>query len=123
MSPVIRLQAREGALKRRLRGHLRELGFHKGPDGSLHLTDMSKQGYRAIHHAQRQAKVVGSADFLSSAALLSIFFASGDDVEPQKISPRLELIERGSWQSDLSRLATLYWRVPVSGGYGRRLRF
>ena len=54
---------------------------------------------------------------------MSHFFASGVDVIPQKISPRLELIDSNCWQSDLFRLASLTWSVPVSKGYGRRMRF
>ena len=50
-------------------------------------------------------------------------FASGRDVEVRKIRPSLELAPGGCWQSDLFRLAGLYWRIPISEGYGRRLRF
>lgn len=38
------------------------------------------------------------------------------------IAPLLELIEVGTWQSDLFRLASLT-SVPVSADYGRRMRF
>jgi hypothetical protein len=37
--------------------------------------------------------------------------------------PRLELVEADTWQSDLFRLAGLSWSVPVSAGFGRRLRY
>jgi Domain of unknown function (DUF4338) len=50
-------------------------------------------------------------------------FANGVDVTPDKISPRLELVTAGTWQSRLFRLASLTWSVPVSQGYGRRMRF
>jgi Domain of unknown function (DUF4338) len=50
-------------------------------------------------------------------------FAEGTDIDPQKVEPVLELIEAGTWQSDLFRLAGLSWSVPVSAGYGRRLRY
>jgi hypothetical protein len=51
------------------------------------------------------------------------YFAAGSEISPQRIQPRLELVSGGSWQSDLFRLASLTWSVPVSNGYGRRLRF
>jgi hypothetical protein len=50
-------------------------------------------------------------------------FAEGIDIVPANIRPELELIMGGTWQSDLFRLASLTWSVPVSQGYGRRLRF
>ena len=49
--------------------------------------------------------------------------ADGIDVQPEYIRPRLELIDAHTWQSDLFRLASLSWSVPVSEGFGRRLRY
>jgi hypothetical protein len=37
--------------------------------------------------------------------------------------PALERIKGDTWQSDLFRLASLTWAVPVSHGFGRRLRY
>jgi len=51
------------------------------------------------------------------------YFASGRDIHPHQIKPRLEVVHKCSWQSDLFKLASLTWSVPVSNGYGRRLRF
>src|SRR4029079_5050801 len=42
---------------------------------------------------------------------------------PTRVMPRLELIDADTWQSDLFRLATFSWSVPVSAGFGRRLRY
>jgi len=50
-------------------------------------------------------------------------FASGSDIDPARITPVLERIKSDTWQSDLFRLASLTWAVPVSNGYGRRLRY
>ena len=35
----------------------------------------------------------------------------------------LERVRSDTWQSNLFRLASLTWRVPVSRGFGRRLRY
>jgi len=51
------------------------------------------------------------------------YFASGSEIDPERVNPRLELINAETWQSDLFRLATLSWSVPVSAGFGRRLRY
>jgi len=50
-------------------------------------------------------------------------FADGNDVDASNVRPRLELVDSGTWQSRLFRLASLTWSVPVSQGYGRRMRF
>jgi len=51
------------------------------------------------------------------------WFADGAEISPRAIRPELELIDGGTWQSDLFRMASLHWQVPVSDGYGRRMRF
>jgi hypothetical protein len=50
-------------------------------------------------------------------------FASGVDVVPEMIEPTIEPVVAGTRGADLFRLATLLWSVPVSRGYGRRMRF
>jgi hypothetical protein len=51
------------------------------------------------------------------------FIANGSEVQPEKISPRLHLVEPDTESELLFRYASLHWSVPVSAGYGRRLRF
>lgn len=121
---VVTLQMREASLKRRLRAHFRELGFTKGPDGLLCPPDNSKTSYRSLHQLQRIDKLRKHQHFLDQHGEKLIgFLASGEDVVPAHIQPRLELIDGGTWQSDLFRFASFYWTIPVSQGYGRRLRF
>lgn len=49
--------------------------------------------------------------------------ASGDEVVPEAVDPRLVQVERRSENELLFRYACLHWSIPVSSGYGRRLRF
>ncbi len=49
-------------------------------------------------------------------------FADGSAVQLEKIQPRLVLVEH-EWQKRLFRYASLHWSIPVSSGYGRRLRY
>ena len=49
--------------------------------------------------------------------------ASGTDVDPDKIRPVLIEVQPDSKEELLFRYATLHWSIPVSSGYGRRLRF
>lgn len=111
-------------LKRELREHLTALGFKRSRSGELVPPDTSKTSYRAIHAehwAERRDRwdAVVQRDW----PLLRHHFASGDEIVPSQIRPRLEAICSDTWQSDLFRLASLAWSVPVSNGYGRRMRF
>lgn len=51
---VIDLSAREAKLKRKVRAHLKKLGFVKGSDGLLALPGLDKQSYRDAHADQRK---------------------------------------------------------------------
>src|SRR6266511_1502036 len=123
-SVIVSAFSAEATLKRKIRNHLRKLGFTRGPDGSLVAPASSKQSIRQLHFEQRKARLKSQWEFVQSALPnLLHFFASGSDVDPHKIMPRLELVEADTWKSDLFRLAGLSWSVPVSAGFGRRLRY
>ena len=123
-SNVVTISSFEGNLKRKVRRHLRQIGFKKQNDGSLGIDGDGKDAVRALHAAQRKARLAKNIKFLSERAPKLIdHFASGEDVDPEEISPRLERIYAGTRQSELFRLASLTWSVPVSNGFGRRLRY
>lgn len=93
-------------------------------DGSLAPPLSSKDTIRALHRDQRKALLKAHRRFIQqSLPKLAFHFANGGEVNPSKIAPRIELINAGTWQSDLFRLASLSWSVPVSAGFGRRLRY
>jgi len=50
-------------------------------------------------------------------------FANGSEIEPELIQPEIIPIVNDEWSSHLFRFAALLWSVPVSHGYGRRMRF
>lgn len=121
---VVTVSTREASLKKRFRRHLKSLGFHKAEDGSLVPPGTGKDVVRTIHSAQRNDRLELSRAFLSERApKLFEFFASGEEVHPAKITPVLQPICSDTWEGDLFRLASLTWSVPVSNGFGRRLRF
>jgi hypothetical protein len=49
--------------------------------------------------------------------------ANGSDITPSTVNPRLIQVEADSEDELLFRYARLHWSIPVSAGYGRRLRF
>ena len=121
---VIGVDAREASLKRKIRNHLRTLGFRKSDQGTLEIADRDKGLIRATHSMQRRDRLSANARFLSQRGpALFGCFASGREVDPEAITPVLERVTANTWQADLFRLASLTWSVPVSNGYGRRLRY
>jgi hypothetical protein len=119
--PALTVEAR---LKRRLREHLSNLGFSRNNEGLLAPPGDDKAAIRALHEGQRRDRLQTHKAFLkANLSELSTHFANGSDIDPQSISLRLQKIEAGTFESALFRLATLTWSVPVSNGFGRRLRY
>ena len=111
-------------IKRGLRRHLRNLGSTKSGDGFLVPPSDSKEAFRSLHASQREELIAGQLNFIEKSwPKFKHYFADGTDIEPSTIQPVLELINSDCWQSDLFRLASLTWSIPVSNGYGRRMRF
>jgi hypothetical protein len=123
-SSVVNVSSREAILKRKLRRHLRAIGFSKSRNGELKIDGEGKEIVRSLHRVQREDRIKENKDFLATRAP-KIFhhFANGRDVDAAKISPFIERISSGTLLGDLFRLASLTWSVPVSNGFGRRLRY
>jgi hypothetical protein len=122
--PVIKLLVREAQLRRRVRAHLKKLGFGKDENGELVPPNLDKEGYRELHAPQRAERLAEEAKFLDSQKRdLIRYFACGAEVNISALRIRVELIDHSCWQSDLFRFATLLWSIPVSKGFGRRMRF
>lgn len=124
MAKIIKIGAREASLKRRLRRHLKKLGFTRNADGFLEMSGTGKEVIRTLHSSQRADRLAQNRLFIKehSADLLK-HFATGKDIDPAKIQPVLQRVRAGTEESDLFRLASLTWSVPVSNGFGRRLRY
>lgn len=114
----------EASIRRRLRWHLHELGFTRKGQTAIVPPANEKAALRALHRRRRSEHLREERAFIREAyPRLAHHFASGSELRPQEISARLHLVEPGTEESDLFRLACLTWGVPVSAGYGRRLRF
>jgi hypothetical protein len=121
---VVEISARESRLKRLVRQHLHDLGFHRDAEGRLLPPSLDKDGYRRFHQGQREEKLAENRSWLDKNQTgLMKWFADGATITPSAIVPELELVKSDTWQSSLFRMASLYWQVPVSNGYGRRMRF
>ncbi|MCY3023393.1 MAG: DUF4338 domain-containing protein [Planctomycetota bacterium] len=85
----------------------------------------SKDDYRALNAmaVRKKHEKCGPGVQPYEDDLLTKYIANGWDVEPRGITPKLVLVQRESEHERLFRYACLHWSIPVSAGYGRRLRF
>ncbi len=121
---VVTVNPIEMRLKRRIREHLRNLGFARDGSGGLVPPSQEKGVVRTLHRAQRRQVIQETQGLVKSwLPKLDKYFADGTEVNVDTIAPRLERVRSDTWQGDLFRLASFTWSVPVSSGYGRRLRF
>jgi len=111
-------------IHRRLRDHLDELGFIEDGGGKLRPPNSTKEALREVHRLHRTERLSDESAFIQNATPnLLQYFAEGKDIDPHHVAPRIQQVESGTMESDLFRLASLTWSVPVSQGYGRRMRF
>lgn len=121
---VARIFTPEAKLKKNIRTHFTRLGFSKGPDGMLVLADTGKETIRQLYRVQRDERISASRTLLTESLPLALpHFADGREIDPSRIRLSLRRIKADTFESDLFRIATLTWSVPVSNGYGRRLRY
>lgn len=109
---VVNISAREALLKRKLRRHLRSLGYTKSEKGELVAPSGGKEIIRSLHSGQRQERLISNQYFLDTqlSSLLK-YFANGSEVVPEKITPVLERVNAKTIKGDLFRLASLTWSV------------
>lgn len=112
------------SLRRDVHSHLLQLGFTKNCKGYFVAEELTKDKIRQLHSFQRQQVLDDNRTFIENhGADLVHNFATGRQVDPAAIVPELIEVTADSVESRLFRLACLLWSVPVSQGFGRRLRF
>lgn len=107
-------------LRREIQGHLKAIGLNGGQSHGV----LAKDAIRDIHRFHRKAAQDRTLRALGNR--VQRFFeeiANGDEVDPENIHPELVEARSGTQHGDLFRFATLLWSIPVSPGYGRRLRY
>jgi hypothetical protein len=94
-------------------------------DGNrLHFHAANKDALRAVHAKACEYKVEKAKEGLHRHENeLLRWIANGDEIDPQSITPKLVEVLAGSTEELLFRYARLHWSIPVSAGYGRRIRF
>ena len=103
---------------------LKEQGYDVEGPRPTPPTITSKDDLRALHApsvAHRLERAAGELRRYEDRLIKHI--ARGDEIDPERIRPELVPVTRGSHEERLFRYASLHWSIPVSSGYGRRLRF
>ena len=112
------------ALRKSVHAQLRELGFTKNGNEYSIEGQLSKQRIRDIHLKKRIEVLQRNKNFIERYGPdLVLNFATGKKVDPESIDPELVEVKSDSKDSRLFRFACLLWSVPVSQGFGRRMRF
>lgn len=114
----------ENELRELIITSLEQQGFRIEGSRILPPADSSKETLRRLHEVAVKSRLEKAQKSLQKyeAKLISCF-ASGREVFPDRIKPRLVEVKRRSQDEILFRYACLHWSIPVSAGYGRRLRF
>jgi hypothetical protein len=86
--------------------------------------ELTKDTYRKLHElAIRQKLTTAKPKMQPLENRFLNFIANGCEIIPTSITPKLVLVTRRSDEELLFRYAALHWSIPISPGYGRRLRF
>ena len=117
------MDARRAELRERLVRGLEDSGFVVCGDRVTPPSYPDKESIRGMYLDQRRAFVKDRSELLArlERRALSVF-AAGGEVDPAVVRPRIELVTKPR-QADIFRYACLLWSIPVSQGYGRRMRF
>lgn len=111
------------SLRESIDRHLRDLGFSRNCKGYFVNEELTKQKIRDIYASHRLETLRQNRPFVEAHGQeLSDHFASGARVDPAAIRPKLIEVKNES-QARLFRFACMLWSIPVSRGFGRRMRF
>lgn len=124
LTRVVNHQVGAADLRARIIRSLRAQGFRVRSRTILPPKDLSKERIRALHETAVEHRVHRAKDGLCRREKnLLQHIASGDEIVPSRMSPTLVEVLPDSEEELLFRYSSLHWSIPVSSGYGRRLRF
>lgn len=119
------LQKQKFTTKTKILAVLKKQGFSYN-NGKLVIKIDSKEGLRnlntmAVHHLLEKKK-----EFIEKRDefFVTKYIANGNEIEPDKIKPKLIYVNsEDKEKNDLFNWVKLHWSIPISAGYGRRLRY
>ncbi len=118
-------ESHESRLRRIVEEHLASQGFlvHNGRLITAVVDDKAK--LRQMHRsAVLEKRLLAEAPLRKLEDRFLGQMTDAASIDPAAIQPTLHLIEdKNSFDAKLWRWCSLHWSIPVSAGYGRRLRF
>lgn len=117
------VQEERNHLREKVLDSLRKQGFQLSDDRISVPKQSDKDSLRGVHQLAVQHRRKQGSSLKPKEPLLIKHIASGAEVVPKRISPSLVQVFPDSWEELLFRYAALHWSIPVSAGYGRRIRF
>ncbi len=111
-------------MKARIFASLQEQGYLVSKDTISLPKTPTKDDLRKIQqHATKKILENNEKAIRRYEKHLIQYIANGDEVIPEKIDPELILVKSRSENERLFRYTALHWSIPISSGYGRRMRF
>lgn len=111
-------------LRNRIVRSLRDQGFELRQNHLEPLKGLDKEALRVLHREAVLHQVERARPrYERHEEKLLQKIACGNEVQPDRIHPRIVQVLPDTEDELLFRYARLHWSVPVSAGYGRRLRF
>lgn len=117
------VDAYTNSLRLKVVSSLMDQGFDLDETGIKVPDHSDKELLRKLHSAAVQHKVTRGSALRSKELTLIKRIASAEEVIPEQIYPFLVEVMPDSFHELLFRYAALHWSIPVSSGYGRRIRF
>lgn len=116
--------APENAVRERVLSSLEKQGFKLLDENGLLAPVGDKQTLRSLHttavDAQRE-RARKTLEHRETKMLRRLI--DGRDLDPARVAPKLVVLPPGQHSDALLwRWLSLHWSIPVSGGYGRRIR-
>lgn len=111
-------------MKRRLIESLRDQGYSIEGNVIALKCGKAKEDFRSLQQ-QATSKILEKNEkaIRPHEKKLIDYIANGTEVDPNKIEPEIIIVRAGSEHERLFRYAALHWSIPISAGYGRRMRF
>ncbi len=111
-------------LKTRVINSVKNQGFQVQDDQIFLPENLDKDKIRKLHTEAVRHKIEEcKKGLIKHEPDLLQYFATGDEIVPEKICPELVEVSAGTMNGLLFRYAGLHWSIPVSQGYGRRIRY
>ncbi len=110
-------------LRQKIQDHIVQLGF-EDDDLFDKVQSNEKDRIRNLHSKsveyfkQKHAKFIEKYD----DKFIERYIANGHDIDPAAIDVKLQVVDN-STLNNVFNWAKMHWSIPVSSGYGRRLRY